>query len=536
MPRRYRCHRCWMHAGDLISCSQRRLPDVDEAPQAISNAVFAEPPESPRTPREQRRIANCNPAQAKRSKIRFRLSVVGFDAAVLGFELLALAVLAWGAAVLCSASMNPVAPPAFNEMAVLTLLFYTLATQAFVRRGTMDRFSYKDAALRSAAIWALMIVFLYLMGILLTSPATLPERWIPTFAVLGIITLPGVRIACVAWGRALRNGGAFKRRSAIVGNHQQACQVAAYFDTHPLLNISVNGLYDDLAAKTAPRAGRHRGGMVELIGAIRAGTIDEVFIAVPPTEKERLATVLQILALTPIRVRQTFDIDLVPKAVSRIALLGDLPFVTLADRPMVGLPSAVKSVTDRIVALALLLFFAPLFLCIAAMIRLDTRGPIFFLQDREGFNCRSFRIWKFRSMYVADCAKPTVVQASKCDPRVTRVGRFLRRFSIDELPQLINVLRGEMSLVGPRPHAVSTCAGGVPFGDVTHTYPARHRLKPGITGWAQVCGLRGETDTQEKLLRRLDHDLQYCSRWSLAFDLRILFLTLFAVPFQRNAY
>ncbi len=175
-------------------------------------------------------------------------------------------------------------------------------------------------------------------------------------------------------------------------------------------------------------------------------------------------------------------------------------------------------------------------LLIALAIKLDSRGPVVFNQRRQGFNNEMFEVWKFRTMYEdmedADCD----VQTTKDDPRVTPVGWFLRKSSLDELPQLINVLRGDMSLVGPRPHAVATKAEGRLFNEVVDRYVSRHRVKPGITGWAQVNGWRGETDTIEKIQKRVEHDLYYIDNWSVWLDLTILFKTIAVLVKDENAY
>lgn len=184
----------------------------------------------------------------------------------------------------------------------------------------------------------------------------------------------------------------------------------------------------------------------------------------------------------------------------------------------------------------LLLMFAPLMLLIAAAIKLDSRGPVFFRQTRYGFNNNLIKVWKFRTMYhhMTDAAASVLTQRD--DPRVTRVGHFLRRTSLDELPQLLNVVSGEMSLVGPRPHALQAKAGELLYQDVMHHYAARHRVKPGLTGWAQVHGWRGETDTPEKLTRRVEHDLYYIDHWSLLLDLQILLRTARVVLGDKNAF
>jgi putative colanic acid biosynthesis UDP-glucose lipid carrier transferase len=195
--------------------------------------------------------------------------------------------------------------------------------------------------------------------------------------------------------------------------------------------------------------------------------------------------------------------------------------------------TVIKRIEDLVLGTALLLFALPLMVAIAVAIRLDTPGPVLFRQKRRGLNNSPFDILKFRTMVHMPGPELTVPQARRQDPRVTRVGRILRRTSLDELPQLFNVLKGEMSLVGPRPHAV---AHGERYGALIVGYADRHRVLPGITGWAQVHGHRGETDTLEKMQRRVDHDLAYLANRSLLFDLTILVLTVWTVCRDRNAY
>lgn len=209
--------------------------------------------------------------------------------------------------------------------------------------------------------------------------------------------------------------------------------------------------------------------------------------------------------------------------------------VWLVDPALLGWRAKVKRAEDLLIAFALLLMLAPLMLLIALAIRLDSRGPILFRQRRVGFAGREFQMLKFRTMREAG-ETAGICQATRHDTRVTRVGVVLRRVSFDELPQLFNVVRGEMSLVGPRPHAPGTCAAGRPFEAIVPFYPARHRIRPGMTGLAQVRGWRGETDTEEKLLNRVRSDLEYIGRWSVWLDLGVLARTLVAVLSMRNAY
>jgi exopolysaccharide biosynthesis polyprenyl glycosylphosphotransferase len=181
----------------------------------------------------------------------------------------------------------------------------------------------------------------------------------------------------------------------------------------------------------------------------------------------------------------------------------------------------------------MLLAIAPVMIAVAICIRLDSPGPILFRQKRFGFNNEIFEVYKFRSMYTGESADPDAKQATKCDPRITPVGRFIRQTSLDELPQLLQVLSGTMSLVGPRPHAVPH---NDHYGKVIDGYFARHNVKPGITGWAQVNGHRGETDTVDKMNCRVRYDLEYIDRWSLLFDIKIVILTAIRIWFQKTAY
>lgn len=204
--------------------------------------------------------------------------------------------------------------------------------------------------------------------------------------------------------------------------------------------------------------------------------------------------------------------------------------------PIRGWRGAVKRAIDILFAILGLIVFAVPMLLAALLIRLESPGPVLFRQHRIGFANLGFEMWKFRTMREHPAAGGRLMQATRHDRRVTRFGAILRRTSFDEVPQLFNVLRGDMSLVGPRPHAPGTCAGGKPFELVTPHYPARHRMLPGLTGLAQVRGLRGATDTEAKLLRRVEADLEYIETWSLQLDLMILARTVVSVFAMRNAY
>jgi exopolysaccharide biosynthesis polyprenyl glycosylphosphotransferase len=216
--------------------------------------------------------------------------------------------------------------------------------------------------------------------------------------------------------------------------------------------------------------------------------------------------------------------------------IGNVPFIDLADKPIANWDYVRKWVFDKAMALIAVILLAPVMALIALAIKLDSKGPVLFRQKRQGFNNELIEVLKFRSMYVDRSDADAVKLVTKDDDRVTRVGRLLRKTSLDELPQFFNVLKGDLSLVGPRPHALKAKAEDRLYHDVVDGYFARHRVKPGVTGWAQVNGWRGETDTEEKIQRRVEHDLYYIENWSVTLDLYILLMTPFALFKTQNAY
>ncbi len=213
-----------------------------------------------------------------------------------------------------------------------------------------------------------------------------------------------------------------------------------------------------------------------------------------------------------------------------------MAMLDLVDKPLEAWGGIAKWLFDKVIATVALILLAPVMAAVAVIIRLDSRGPVFFRQKRYGFNNELVEVFKFRSMYTDMCDAAAAKLVTKEDPRVTPVGRFIRKTSIDELPQLFNVLLGDLSLVGPRPHALAAKAGDDLYDDVVKSYFKRHKVKPGITGWAQINGWRGETDTHEKIEKRVEHDLYYIENWSIVLDLYILLKTPFALLKTENSY
>lgn len=261
--------------------------------------------------------------------------------------------------------------------------------------------------------------------------------------------------------------------------------------------------------------------------------IDEVWIALDDTVLNKQDAVIHILQTSSLTVRYVPDLSILALLNHTPSHVAGMTVIDLNASPMVGLNSLIKAGFDKLIAAVALALLAPILALIALVIKLDSPGPVFFFQKRHGWDGKVIRICKFRTMIHAQCAQEDSRQAQFNDPRITAVGRFLRKTSLDELPQFINVLRGDMSVVGPRPHPLALNHS---YANRIDTYMQRHRVKPGITGWAQIHGLRGETDTLEKMQRRIEYDLYYIQHWSLWMDIKIMVLTIFAAWGGKNAY
>ena len=262
-------------------------------------------------------------------------------------------------------------------------------------------------------------------------------------------------------------------------------------------------------------------------------TIDEVWIALPMRAEARVQEIMQALQQSTVTTRlllNIFNLMLLNHSITDIA---GYPVLNIRTSPMRGINRFIKALEDRALALIILVLISPLLALISLAVKLTSQGPVFFKQQRLGWDGKIIKVYKFRTMYQHQEVNGKVTQAKANDARITPLGRFLRRTSLDELPQFINVLQGRMSIVGPRPHAL---AHNDEYKYKIHTYMQRHYVKPGITGWAQINGWRGETDTLDKMQKRIDYDLYYINHWSLWFDLKIIFLTFFRGFTHNNAY
>lgn len=347
----------------------------------------------------------------------------------------------------------------------------------------------------------------------------------------------GLNFFILAIGRYLINWiilrwisyGIFARNIVIYGSGEISQKLIESFGSD-FFRTRVCGVFDDVDRNESSRV-LIAGGLSQLLTFCQTNLVDEVLIALPLKEERRIASLVRELSILPIDIRLCADMIGFSVRPKGVAYHGKVSVLELERRPLDGWGPVLKTIEDRIIAAAMMVVLVPLFLSVALAIKLDTPGPVFFRQKRHGFNHNIFMVWKFRTMIVQEDGS-AVVQAKRDDERVTRVGRWLRRTSLDEFPQLFNVLSGEMSLVGPRPHAI---AHNKYYSSLLGTYASRHKVKPGITGWAQVNGFRGETDTLEKMARRVEYDLEYIQSWSFWFDIKILLLTPFSL-FSKNAF
>lgn len=382
--------------------------------------------------------------------------------------------------------------------------------------------------------WTGVMVSLLAIGYFTKTSANFSRIWIATwyFGGLGGLVLLRLFIAAIIY--QWRRAGLLQVNTAILGAGEAGTRLARHLLRRRQPGLHLIGIFGDSGG---PQGGEAAGigflGTVEdLLDLSRRVRIDEVLIALPWGAKYDLKDWMARLNTLPVTVKlypENVDPGL---PIHGVSLVGGLPMLDIVERPLTGWSLMVKTISDRILALLILLFALPVMGLIALIICLDSPGPAFYRQKRYGFASNEITVLKFRTMYVDPDEAPSVPQAKRNDPRITRVGAFLRRSSLDELPQLFNVLSGQMSLVGPRPHAV---AHNEHFAGIIDGYLGRHKVKPGITGWAQVNGLRGETDTLEKMRMRVQYDLYYIDHWSLLFDFKILFLTLFVGFIHRNA-
>jgi Undecaprenyl-phosphate glucose phosphotransferase len=385
-----------------------------------------------------------------------------------------------------------------------------------------------------AVVGACLIVATYIAKV----STDFSRGWVIVWFIAGYIGFVLVRLVLGMLLARWSEIGRMTKAVAVVGAGKVGERLIEHLRRLPHRELVIVGVYDDAPpADGAPVAGvEYRGTVETLLNDARRQRVDLIAVALPWSDEERIVGIFKRLWTLPVDIRLAPDMIGYQLTHCSFGTLGDVPVLNVFDRPLSDEKQLLKRLEDFGLASLMLLLFSPLMLLIALSIKLTSRGPVLFRQPRSGFNNQMIDVYKFRTMRIHQPAPGELVQARPNDPRLTPIGGFLRRTSLDELPQLLNVLNGSMSLVGPRPHASGTRAANVLFEEAVAEYAARHRVKPGLTGWAQVNGWRGETDTLEKIQRRVEHDLFYIENWSLRFDFKIILMTVAEVLRRRNAW
>ncbi|QZO02513.1 undecaprenyl-phosphate glucose phosphotransferase [Chenggangzhangella methanolivorans] len=391
---------------------------------------------------------------------------------------------------------------------------------------------------RLLGAWTLVFAGFAVIGAFFDFGGMVARNWLGFWFVFGAGGFIFSRACLVVMVQRWARDGRLGRKAVIVGGGEPAADLIRALESTPGNDVNICGVFDDRSNDRSPAivAGYPKlGNIAELVEFGRLAKIDLLIVTIPVSAKGRVAEILKTLWVLPVDIRLSAHTDKLRFRPRAYSYLGAIPMVELAEKPIQNWDFVAKRAFDLIVGTLALIFLAPLMIGAAIAIKLDTKGPVL-PPKRYGFNNEVISIFKFRSMKHEMADPDAKVVVTKGDPRVTRVGRFIRKTSIDELPQLFNVLKGELSLVGPRPHAVNAHTSQRLWNDVVDGYFARHKVKPGVTGWAQINGWRGEIDDNEKLRKRVDHDLYYIENWSILFDAVILAKTPFALTKSENAY
>jgi putative colanic acid biosynthesis UDP-glucose lipid carrier transferase len=438
-------------------------------------------------------------------------------------EPLALVVSLWAIALAIEGAIGP-------ENVILALIVFAVTFPGSARLSM----SPWRAVRNIVASWILIAGLLLLFGYASRYLAYFDRDVLATWLWVAPLSQAGAHLllrGATPWIREMQGQ---VRRVVIAGMNEQGLDLAGRLDKDLYANARVVGFFDDRDAKRLQHGNGHSvlGRLADLPAYAKANQIDVVYLSLPMASQARILALLEGLRDTTCSiyfVPDTFVTDLIQ---GRMDVVGGTPVVAVCETPFVGLSGMVKRASDFVLAPLILLAASPLMLAIALAVKLTSPGPVIFRQRRYGLDGGEIVVFKFRTMTTLDDGA-RVEQARREDPRFTPIGAFLRRTSLDELPQFFNVLQGSMSIVGPRPHAV---AHNETYRRLIKGYMLRHKVKPGITGWAQVNGLRGETETVDKMKARIEYDLEYLRNWSLRFDLFIIAKTAWIVLKGDNAH
>lgn len=435
-------------------------------------------------------------------------------------------------AVLAHAYIGELSPIYQTSLCLVLIVYYLIAEISGVYRPNR----YTTLTHTSVAIlttWSVCVAMSLSIAFFLKVSEDYSRVVLGTWFTATPFALIAWRFACRHLNRFLRPNRSHQEKSIIIGATSAGLQLADGLKRYKEREV-LTGFYDD---RNLDRIGTMlpaplRGRIDDALLLAKNRSVDNVYIALPMEATRRIKQILNTFADANARVHVVPDFFTFDLMQSRLRSVGKMVTVSVYDTPFYGFTTVVKRLEDVFIGSLILLLISPLLIAVGIGVKLSSSGPIIFKQERYGLDGRPIKVWKFRSMRVMDNGA-VVKQATKDDPRVTKFGAFIRRTSLDELPQFINVITGQMSIVGPRPHAV---AHNEEYRSLIDKYMLRHHVKPGITGWAQINGYRGETDTLDKMQKRVEYDLIYIQSWSLWLDIKIIFLTVFKGFVSKTAY
>lgn len=424
--------------------------------------------------------------------------------------------------------------PYFRALAFLSVVLSLLLLRVRPNGQPMIMTHPLTVSLQLLLRWLVILVVLATAGYITGFKSQYPDNLLLVWAALVPVLVIPTALLLNRLMRRITMAIENVRTVAFAGSTPNSYALAQKLVRHPETCKRVVGFFDDRSAGRLDPIEPFQllGNLSSLVDYVRKHQVDVVFLALPIRHLERVVRMLDDLHDTTASVYYVPDVFAFELTQSRAGEILGTPIIALCETPFWGFRGALKRGTDLVLAGGALLALAPLMLLLAALIRLTSRGPVIFKQRRYGLDGQEISVYKFRSMYVTEDGD-TIQQVRRGDPRITPIGRALRRYSLDELPQLINVLQGKMSLVGPRPHAV---AHNEEYRSVIKGYMLRHKVLPGITGLAQVNGCRGETSTVEMMQARVMYDLEYMRKWTPLLDIKILLLTVVRVLYDSKAY
>ncbi|MEO6065525.1 MAG: undecaprenyl-phosphate glucose phosphotransferase [Lysobacterales bacterium] len=440
-----------------------------------------------------------------------------------------------GAAVLATGALSmewSMSMTDWRRLALVILLGTVLGINLLHLAGAyrFDSFRHFESAVGRVLVGWLAAFFALIALTGFIEPITVEGRpWMAAWFLTGLVSLVAIRLTLLTQIHRWSRQGRLGQTVAVVGAGPIAQRLLRSLHASNPSYVRIIGVYDDDATRLPGHCMGHaiRGTVDDLVRDTRRIGIGIILVALPLHRDRLLVETLNRLSLVPVDVRLCLDEFGMRLGAVQSSHLGGLTFLNVIDRPLRDWKQIAKAIEDRSLATLILALISPLLLAVAILIKLDSPGPVFFRQKRYGFNNQLIEVLKFRTMHHAAADANAEQLTRRNDPRITRLGTFLRRSSFDELPQFLNVLRGEMSIVGPRPHALKAKAGTLLYAEAVKYYDARHRVKPGITGWAQINGWRGETDTIEQIRKRVEYDLYYIEHWSIFLDLKIIARTIF---------